>query len=98
MNAWGEVRPVDGAEYDGLLALWQEDGRGAMLDVRFTETIFRVIFPDGPSVPVFVIMAALPGATTPELIGPISGVEAAMATWQRTWHGMRQLPRVFQGG
>ncbi len=97
MNSWGEVRPGD-SEYNQLLILWQKDGRGQYLEPRFTEVIYRVIFPDGPAVPVFVVMAALPGATTPERIGPISGVQAAMTTWQRTWHGVRHLPRQFSTG
>ncbi len=97
MNAWGEVRPGD-AEYDYLLGLWNADGQGQYLEPRFSETYFRVIFPDGPAVPVFVVMASLPGLTTPELFGPLSGVQAAMATWQRTWHGMRQFPRQFSIG
>ena len=97
MNALGEVRPGD-PEYGHLLGLWQADGCGHYLEPRFTETYLRVIFPDGPSVPVFVVMASLPGLTTPELFGPISGVQAAMATWQRTWHGKRRFPHQFSIG
>ncbi len=87
-----EVKPGD-PDYQMLYDLWIKDGKGRQLDVRFAEKMYWAEFPNGGTLPTFLLMVSLPGVTSPDLTSPLSGSQMALDSWQRTWHGNRLLPK-----
>lgn len=85
-----ELRPGD-LGYDAVYARWVLDGRPDMIESMRDDCAYRVIRHDDTV--VFALAAYLAGVTTLDRSSPISGYGLAMGTWQRSWNGVRQLPK-----
>jgi hypothetical protein len=79
--------------YATVHELWLLDNKASTIERLRSGWQYRAIFPDGGTVPTFVLVASSP-LTSADMAGPPAGYAGAFSLFQSSWpRGHRALPK-----